>query len=69
MADARTSAAVTRESLSHLRVHLSDADWPSKRDIFCELIQGIENGPTKVPVVLRRPAETVRALDPIMVTL
>jgi len=43
------------ELSSHLQSQLNDADWSTKREIICALVQRIEIGPTKVAVVLRPP--------------
>jgi site-specific DNA recombinase len=58
------------ELSSHLKSHLNDADWSTRREIIRSLVQRIEIGPTKVAVVLRLPVDaSARALEPIMVTL
>jgi hypothetical protein len=55
---------------THVKNHLSDADWITNREIVRGLIHRIEIGPTKVAVVLRLSIDnSTRALDLIMVTL
>jgi site-specific DNA recombinase len=57
------------ELSGHLRSHLNDADWTTKRETIRALVQRIEIGITSV-VVLRLPAETsARTREPVMVTL
>ena len=58
------------ELSSHLRSHLNEADWTTKREIIRALVQRIEIGTASVVVVLRLPAETgTRPWEPLMVTL
>ena len=58
------------EVSSHLRNHLNDADWTTKREVIRALVQRIEIGMTSVVVVFRLPAEkSPRTPGSVMVTL